>query len=192
MTKDIQDQIRQRRQMPLNLLTDDDFCERNLLVRNCLEQARSRRLVRGALGLTIVQAVKFFASALQGLTNLCLDQSEDTQGQRQEAGQAGNLVIVADIERADAERTVFEQVEGVFHNGCVTIMTDRLAERHLFFRQIGDQNPPAQTILLGTDGLMVALYMRDNIAHRGDGLCLTIWTTASAPNHRMLLSSSFW
>jgi hypothetical protein len=39
---------------------------------------------------------------------------------------------------------------------------------------------------------MVALYMRDNIAHRGDGLCLTIWTTASAPNHRMLLSSSFW
>ncbi len=40
---------------------------------NCLEQAQSRRLVRSALGLTIVQAVKAFASALQGVTNLCLD-----------------------------------------------------------------------------------------------------------------------
>jgi hypothetical protein len=39
MTKDIQDQIRYRHQMPLNLLTDDDFRQRNLLVRNCLEQA---------------------------------------------------------------------------------------------------------------------------------------------------------
>src|SRR5262249_4989891 len=147
----------------------------DLCPRHSFQEAHPRGPLGRPPGLPLIQAGQRRASPRQAMPDLGFNQ-------RQQARQPDDLIVTANVERADAQGTVFDQVKVPLQAPAAAIVDDRLGQRHLLPRQIGNLDTPAQAMPPPLDGRFVVIHAGDHVPYIHPRLSRAVGT-APPPSH---------
>jgi len=107
-----------------------------------------------------IQAGQFFVLLRQVTASHMLQEGQDAQSNREQAGQTCGPVIIFQVHGSQTERFALQAAEAVFHQVFFPVCEHSLLQGEHAFRAVSTIHPPSQTANRFLDGNFVSWTVR--------------------------------